>query len=506
MSRIYWTYNGNGNWSTASDWNSGSVPGASDDVFIGIQGVTVTSDSNVTVASIGTNSRSHLVIDGDSRFTAINGTGPTENLGIIKVRDGSALEVEAGTFYNMGTVFLDSVGNYTNFSVKDVVQLDGGGKIVMTPDKSNPYLTNGILGDGTNYQLVQIDNINNDIEGSGFIGYLFFDNQRNGIIETNTATGAGTIRLVINAAQGEGFQNEGLVSADDGGTLELMAASNSSAFFNFGTFAMSSVGDRTVLEIADYVKLAGGGRVVLSDNFYNDIESNGQAATLENVDNTIAGAGLMYDANLTLENDHGGTIEALYADEPLIIYTGGNAVINSGTMGAANGAKLEILNALDNGGYLVANGGNALVVGQMVGYGQTDIYSHSMVELMGTLNYATVTFENNAGNTGVLMLDHATVGSGGANFKGSVAGFATDGTNSDTIGMQDINFASGVSWSFTENANGNRGMLTVSDGNGDIARISLLGQYLAAGMSTNSASSSLFHVAADTIDHTAGRW
>jgi hypothetical protein len=502
MARIYWTYNGNGNWNTASDWNSGTVPGASDDVFVGIQGVAVTSDSNVTVNSIGTNLHSRLIIGGNSEFVAINGTGPTESLGTIRVQDGSVFEVDAGTFYNSGTVFLDSVGNYTNFQVRDVVQLDGGGKIVMMPDANNPYMSNGILGDGTS-QLAQIDNLNNDIQGSGFIGYVFFDNQVNGFIETNTAYGAGTLRLVSNVP-GQGFQNEGHVSADEGGTLELMATAQSPAFFNSGMFSMNSVGDRTVLQIWDDVRLDGGGKLTLSDNFYNYIESNGSAATFENVDNFISGSGQMYDTNLTFQNDARGTVEADHADMPLLIYTGTNDVINFGTMESVNGAKLEILSTLDNTGTLAADGGNVLVTSQIVGYGRTEIFSSSQVELMGTLNYATVTFENNAGDTGVLMLDHATVGSGGANFKGSIAGLKTDGTSSDTLGIQDINFASGVSWSFTENANGNRGTLTVTDGNGDLARFALLGQYLAAGTTANSGSSDLFHVAADTIDHTAG--
>jgi len=104
----------------------------------------------------------------------------------------------------------------------------------------------------------------------------------------------------------------------------------------------------------------------------------------------------------------------------------------------------------------------------------------------------------------VLMLDHAIVGSGGPNFKGSVAGLQTDGTYSDTLGMQDINFASGVAWSFTENANGNRGVLTVNDGDGDIARVTLLGHYLPAGASANSTTSSLFQVSPDDITHTVG--
>jgi hypothetical protein len=503
MAQIHWTHNGNGNWATASDWSSGTVPSASDDVFIGIQGIAVTSDANVTVHSIGTNSHSRLVIDGNSEFVATNGTGPTENLGTIKVQDGSVFEVDAGTFYNNGTVLLDSVGNYTNFQVRNVVQLEGGGKILMMPDSSNPYMSNGILGDGSS-QLAQIDNVRNDIQGSGFIGYVLFDNQTNGIIETNTAYGAGTLRLVSSDGPGQGFQNEGHVFADDGGTLELMADQNSPAFFNSGTFFMNSVGDRTVLQIWNDVKLDGGGHLTLSDNFYNYVETNGSAATFENVDNFISGSGQVYDANLTLMNDANGTIEADHADAPLLIYTGNNDVLNFGTMESVNGANLEILSAFDNVGTFEANGGNALVVGQFVGYGKTEIFSNSQVELMGILNYATVTFENNAGDTGVLMLDHATVGSGGPNFKGSVAGLQSDGTHSDTLGMQDINFASGVSWSFTENANGNRGVLTVNDGDGDIARITLLGHYLPGGASANSATSNLFHAAPDDITHTVG--
>src|SRR5215467_12002990 len=114
MASIYWNHTGNGNWNNASDWSTDSVPGSSDDVFIGIQGVTVTSDSNVTVDSIGTNLHSHLVIDGDSRFIAVNANEQSENIGTIKVKDGSVFEVDAGTFWNFGTVFLDSVGSVTN--------------------------------------------------------------------------------------------------------------------------------------------------------------------------------------------------------------------------------------------------------------------------------------------------------------------------------------------------------------------------------------------------------
>jgi hypothetical protein len=95
-------------------------------------------------------------------------------------------------------------------------------------------------------------------------------------------------------------------------------------------------------------------------------------------------------------------------------------------------------------------------------------------------------FQNNAGDTGELVLIKA------ASFTGTVAGFFYDGTHSDTLDLGGINFASGVSWSFTEASKGKQGGLTVSDHSGDTAKITLLGGYLAAGKSATSASSTIF--------------
>jgi hypothetical protein len=500
MARVYWTYKGSGNWTTGSDWNTGSAPGASDDAFVGIQGITVTSDSNVTVNSIGTNLHSRLVIGGTSTFTATDGTGPTENLGTIQVEDAGTFQVGAGTFYNYGHIDLTAIGGrYSLFQVDNVVQLEGGGAIEMRTN-SNVNGQNAIMGNFS--QLSQIDNVDNDIRGQGIIHDIYFDNQANGILETNSIYGAGTLILEDTGGPGTGFENEGHVSADDGGTLELIGSQSNPDFFNSGTFSMNSVGDRTVLEIAGYVTLDGGGKLTLSDDFYNYVETDGLGypATFENVDNFISGSGQIYDSNLTLINDAQGTVEADNANAPLVIDTGSNQVINIGTFASVNGASLQIMSAFNNVGTFEVNDASAYVVGEFNGYGRTEIFSNSKLELIGTMNYATATFENNAGDNGLLMLDHAT----GGNFKGTVAGMLSDGTSSDTLGLQDINFASRVSWSFTEGSKGKGGSLTVSDGNGDIARVTLLGQYLAAGTSANSATSMLFQVAADTIDHTSG--
>jgi len=105
-------------------------------------------------------------------------------------------------------------------------------------------------------------------------------------------------------------------------------------------------------------------------------------------------------------------------------------------------------------------------------------------------------------STGLLELAHSLAAGGSHAFSGTIAGLAFDGTHSDTLDLQDINFASGANWSFQENANGNRGMLTVTDSMGDTAKVTLLGQYLAAGATANSGNSNLFGLAADQTSGT----
>jgi hypothetical protein len=500
MAQIQWTHNGNGNWLVASDWSSGTVPGASDDAFIGPTGVTVTSDNNVTVNSIGANTNSTLVLGDQSTFVATNGTGPTLNLGTIDVTLGSTLDVGAGSFQNFGSVVLGPTGVYDTFEVDNVVQLTGGGYIDMVAHPNQSFGGNYIMGNPSRSGLQsQIDNVNNDIAGAGWIGDLYFDNQANGILETTSPLGGGTLELFNSNIAGQGFQNEGHVFADDGGTLYLYGTPGGAAFFNFGNFYVNSFGDRSVLEIGGDVVLKGGGNVTLSDNFYNYIEANGQAATLENTDNVISGSGQVYDPNLTLINDAQGKIEADYANNPLILYTGANAIANAGLLEAINGGVLDIDSAVNNSGIFAAHGGKVTLIGNLSGTGKSEIFSNSRMELAGSLDKAAVIFENNAGDTGALVLDHSAAGA----FKGTIAGLYFDGTRSDKLVLQDIAFAS-AKWSFTENANGHQGVLTVSDGNGDTARLNLLGQYLAAGQTVNSGNSTLFHAAADNITNSTG--
>jgi hypothetical protein len=285
---------------------------------------------------------------------------------------------------------------------------------------------------------------------------------------------------------------------------------------NAGTIALQSTGDLTELAIGSNVTLTGSGKVMLADvapailgGSTNAILAAGATAsvpfTLTNANNTISGAGAIGNGDKTLKlvNQAGATIDAT-GTNPLTIDTG-NTVTNTGLMEATGvGSSLIVDDAVSNTGTILANGGNVTITGNLSGAGKVQIASADEIELKGGANTGAVNFLNGAGDTGALILDLAAKHGLAAGFTGTVAGFEFDGTSSDTLDLQDIKFAS-ASWSFKENAADTQGVLTVKDTAGDVANITLMGQYLAANASATSASgSTLFNLAADTLTNTTG--
>ena len=309
-----------------------------------------------------------------------------------------------------------------------------------------------------------------------------------GVIET-VGDGSNNILKAVTISGGS------TVTAVDGSKLTLKGT-----IANNGTIALNAGGSQTTLMISGNVGLAGGGGVALSDSDGNRIVSDGVAAKLNNTNNTISGAGSIGngDATLTLVNQAAGTIEATGANA-LVVDTG-KTVTNAGILEAVGGGGLVIDDAVANTGTIQAHGGNVTLFGNLTGTGQAEAFSASRIEFKGSSNKASVIFENDFGNSGVLVLDNA------ASFKGTVAGLYSDGIGSDTLDLQNIDFNSGVglTWSFSENANGQQGVLTVKDHLGDVVNIALLGQYLAAGGTAKSATSNIFQTSADDITNSGG--
>jgi len=205
---------------------------------------------------------------------------------------------------------------------------------------------------------------------------------------------------------------------------------------------------------------------------------------------TISGGGQigLGDGSLELSIQAGASVDA-DGNNPLIINTR-HTVANSGTL-EATGGGLAIDDAVVNSGTLEADGGNVTIGGNLTGPGQIEIFSASRLELKGSSNNGALSFQNTINDTGVLVLDI------GAAFNGTVAGMSYDGTNSDTLDLQDISIST-LSWTFKENSGGTGGTLSITDGTHK-ANIALIGQYLAANgtASSGGANSTLFGTAND---------
>ena len=190
----------------------------------------MTSGGDAGVNNIEIGALSGLTIDSRSLFDVFNATGSSRNHGYIKVTGDSTLQLIQGTFDNSGQIYLGSGGMYNTLMINEQVVLDGGGTIAMGAHSNGGE--NLIVGE-MNYpnSNIVLYNVNNDITGSGEIYGLNFDNETNGVVEIGSA------RLSFSAPNvaGQDLRTMAIINADDGGTLQLVAARGSQPFFNWAT-------------------------------------------------------------------------------------------------------------------------------------------------------------------------------------------------------------------------------------------------------------------------------
>ncbi|MGP0104360.1 CARDB domain-containing protein, partial [Rhodoblastus sp.] len=228
---------------------------------------------------------------------------------------------------------------------------------------------------------------------------------------------------------------------------------------------------------ADGLKLEGQGTVNLTPYPYyyyyytSEIMSAYSPATLENVDNTIQGAGEIGDYDLTVQNDHGGTIDADLSGQELVLAPYG-LLSNDGTVEATNGATLQIggnggswTNQSD--GTISATDATLILDGPFTNLG-TISATDSTVEIGGTVTLAELgTVQRSGGTmelTGTLDLGGATLDTTQGEFQGLVldGGTIENGTvigggltlDSGTLG--NVTYQGGLSV--------NGGSLTVENG------------------------------------------
>ncbi|HEU0114592.1 MAG TPA: hypothetical protein VFQ80_07945, partial [Thermomicrobiales bacterium] len=193
------------------------------------------------------------------------------------------------------------------------------------------------------------------IGAGGVVSSTASDNPTIGAIVTSRGAvldiTAGSFTAVLGTGTGV---NSGAIVVADNATLVL-----GGTFRNLGSITLNGSANPTRLEVDTSLILSGGGKVILSNSLHNAIVTDGSAATLTNVANTISGAGTIGDANLTLINS--GTIVG-NAGAALTISTGAQRVINSGTLLGATSAGLTIDSNVVNAKTIAAAGANARVL------------------------------------------------------------------------------------------------------------------------------------------------
>jgi len=239
--------------------------------------------------------------------------------------------------------------------------------------------------------------------------------------------------------------NSGAIDVSNGSTL--LAGGHWS---NTGSVILEGTTANTILGVDGDIRLVGSGIIDLT-SAKDSIASNGSAAQLRNDANKIEGVGKIGDANLTLQNEANGIINA-NATGGLTIDTGSNQVYNAGLLESTNTGGLTVAGALLNDGVLSASKGHLDVTGGLDGFGIISISGAGEVEL-GSFGYQDVHFA--AGAKGELTLDHSS--KSGDSFSGILYGFAAG----DSLDLKDIAFAGAH---FTYGHNLDEGTLKVTSG------------------------------------------
>jgi hypothetical protein len=408
MGTISWAHGVSGHFNTAADWVGGVVPGGLDDAELTASGTyTVTSSQSNTVFGVALASGATLAVT-NGTFTAADGTDGADNAGSISIGNNTVFIVGGASnstieLKDSGIITLNSTGSPTTLVLNNsfgsqIIDLDGGGKLKLSGNGNN-LITTDVLG-------TILEN-NDTISGSGGISNLALKNSgridANGskplvILGTVTDSNSGTIESTSSGGldlNGATFDNSGTIKAAtagavidldnstiDNGTVSTVAGSaivslsnsvnaidavsvdnagaieirefstlvfgSSNIVQNSGIIALNAGGGlSSVLVLDGTITLEGKGKLTLTDSSKNLIDSNGLSAQLNNINNTIRGAGTIGDANTALVNE--SVIDGT-GKNPLVIAASSSTVQNTGTIESSSTGGVEFFGVSVLGG------------------------------------------------------------------------------------------------------------------------------------------------------------
>jgi fibronectin-binding autotransporter adhesin len=259
--------------------------------------------------------------------------------GLFEIDNGATLDLEGGTYSKLGTVQLNSTGNFTELVLNGNVTLTGG--TLTLSNNSQNYI----------FGLVSTDTLTNEetIQGAGQIGHGQMQLINTGTINSNSSAG-------MTIAANQGITNTGTLEATNGSTLIL---SGSNIINNTGGTISANTGIINLSSTA-----IDGGNVTLTG-----------ASTFQ------MNTGTLHNGS-TLTNSSAGTIE---------IATGTNVL--GGTINNSAGGTFKI----DNGATLDLEGGTYSQLGN-VQLNSSGNFTELVLQDNVTLSGGTITLSNNSQN------------------------------------------------------------------------------------------------------------
>ena len=400
---------------TGSDtnWSLGVVPNSTDDTIVS------TTSSVTLIIENASENIGGLTLGADDTILCFmrsltidaTGGGAIEIDGNLSVENGSLTVGE--NLVGSGNVVFDSgstaLGSLVIASGANVAA-DGTGQIEMQILAATVTDSKIIAGSGG----ATFTNSSETISGDGQIGLntgLVFINDAT-VQTNNSLAGAdtpGTLQITGSAGSGS-FTNNASVYANNGGTLIFGMDGDASTLVNNLLVDLDSEGKVTSLQIAgnvtvDTVGSSTAGIIDLggTDDAADDqVVSDGHAASLTLVNQTLKGAGTVGDTNLTL-NNASGTIESMVTGQTLVLNTGTNTITN-GAAGliTTDGGNLSIDSPVENDGTMAAENDTLTLEKSVSGAGTIDIGQGSIVQALAQLS-GNLAF---TANNGVLELSN----------------------------------------------------------------------------------------------------
>jgi hypothetical protein len=458
---------------------------------------------------------------GDSNLTVIN-----EALGVIDANVSGlppadeALFIDATSFTNYGTLEATGGGilqigtTGTTWINVGLINDTGGSTLILGGSFTLENVGQGFAwgaGTGDTYATVNVDATSTvELAGTLTLGASV------GVGDTLDASQGVFKNLVLNGADIVGGR---VVASGAGGSLQTTSFVNTtttdtihdSLVENAGTWNIGTGGSSGQIEHlvfdgvlnntgtvalvtnnccnnsfirvgTDGLTLEGGGNVTFAGNqnpngnqcIINGFLCNGVATTLENVNNTISGAGQIGDSLLTVKNDAGGVIDANVNGQYLNLAPSG-LIDNFGTIEATNGGILIVggggnIWTNEKGATISATGSTLDLIGfnnlgtinatnSTVVFGGNDTFANfgnfhrtggSVTLRNGTLNLGGQTIDTTTGNFWNLFVDNGTIDPGKIiDGVGGTLGFSANTNNT----LSNVTVDGGLNISSADSAN-----------------------------------------------------